>query len=74
MRCHQNALAWVPLADKRHEDTSISLEGMTIEEALKRAVNAGPYEKDHKDEEPKKAPSRPARRTSRAARPPARKE
>ena len=34
-----------------HEDTSISLDGLTIEEALKKAMDAGPYPK-----EPKKAP------------------
>lgn len=28
---------------KKHEDTSISLHGMTIEDALKKAMNAGPY-------------------------------
>lgn len=52
-----------------HDDTRVSLDGMTIEEALKRAVDAGPYPKEKK--EPKKAPPRSSRRTSQADRPPA---
>ncbi len=49
--------------DKRkHEDTRLSLDGMSIEEALRKAVNAGPYPKEKK--EPKKAPPRSSRRTS----------
>lgn len=49
---------------KKHEDTRISLDGMTIEEASKKAVDAG-------SPPTKKAPKRPSpagRRTSRAAR------
>ena len=34
----------MPEAKQPHEDTSISLEGLTIEEALKEAMDAGPYE------------------------------
>jgi len=51
---------------KKHEDTSVSLHGMTIEEALKKALEAGPYPKTKK---PKPSPStnrRALRRSSRA--------
>ena len=58
--------------DSQHKDTRVSLDGMTIEEALKKAIDAGPYPKEKK--EPKKAPSRSSRRTNPAARPPAHKE
>ena len=33
------------MATKKHEDTSVSLHGLTIEEALKKAMDAGPYPK-----------------------------
>jgi len=49
---------------KKHEDTRISLDGMTIEEALKKAIDAGPYPKE---KEPKKAPPRSSRDTSQPA-------
>lgn len=53
---------------QKHDDTRISLDGMTIEEALRRVVEAGPYPKEQK--EPKKAPPRSSRRTSQADRQP----
>jgi hypothetical protein len=49
---------------KPHEDTSISLDGLTIEQALKKAMDAGPYEptKVPRDTSPAAPPPAPAKR------------
>lgn len=52
---------------RKHDDTSISLDGMTIEEALKKAIDAGPYP-EAKKTTPKR-PSPASRRTNQDARP-----
>ena len=63
----------IPMSQERkHKDTRVSLDGMTIEEALKKVIDAGPYPKTKK--EPKKAPSRSSQRTKPADRQPDRKD
>ena len=56
--------------EKKHKDTTISLDGMTIEEALAKVVKAGPYPKD----KPKSRPSRSAPSTKSPDRQPDRQE
>ncbi len=38
------------MADRKqkHDDTRVSLDGLTIEEALKKAIDAGPYPEEEK--------------------------
>jgi hypothetical protein len=55
---------------KKHEDTRVSLDGLTIEEVLKKAIDAGPYPKD----KPKSRPSHSSRRTNRGDPQPDRKD
>ena len=54
------------MGEKKHMDTRITLDGLTIEEALKKVIEAGPYPKD----KPKSRPSRSAPRTNQADRQP----